>query len=197
VIQVGPEPVDTKGMHTHDGAMGGMRALLACGVLVGLLAGACTTANARAKTASGSGSVTSLSLATVAATVEPSSTTSTVEPSAGTSTTGRVAASVTTAPPVTGPRRWVTVAVFAGSGEKEGQTFTITGAPARVSYKASGLFSLNIDTGDPADDTVIGSCPIAGCTQQGAVHVVPGGWYLHVTNTPPATTYSITLEEYR
>jgi hypothetical protein len=194
-------------MHNDNRPLG-LRAVLGCFLMLGLLAGACTNANAKSKTGSGpiigeaattANTATTDTTATAAtlATADPSSTSSTVEPSAGTSTTGPITASPSTAPAVTAPKHWVIVALFGGSGDKEGQTFTITGAPARVMYKASALFLLNIDTGDPADDTVIGSCPVAGCTQEGAVHVVPGGWYLHVTGTLPATTYSITLEEYR
>jgi hypothetical protein len=174
-----------------------MPAVVACCLSVGLLAGACS--NSKLKTASPvSPAATSPTTTTVAPASEPSST---APPAGATPTTGQTPIPATvplvTAPPVTAAKRWVIVAVFSGSGDKEGDTFTITGAPARVSYKATGPFLLNIDTGDPADDTAIGSCPTAGCNQQGAVHVVPGGWYLHVIQTPPATAYSITLEEFR
>lgn len=170
-----------------------MPAVLACCLSVGLLAGAC----GKAKVVASPPATTPIT-ETVAVPADPSSTSvPTVEPSTTAPTPIPATVPVVTSPPVTVAKRWVIVAVFSGSGEKEGDTFTITGAPARVTYKASGPFSLNIDTGDPADDTPIGSCPAHGCSQQGAVHVVPGGWYLHVIETPPATVYSITLQEFR
>lgn len=186
-------------MESHDRPLGRRKALVAACVSVAVVivvAGGC--AQAKAKTAD-------------QATLTP--TTMTVVLIAGTSTTGApieapavtdpVATSpsttmpAVTAPPATAAKQWVTVAEFSGTGDKEGNTFTITGAPARVVYKSSNLFSLSIDTGDSFDDTVIGSCPAGGCTQQGAVHVLPGGWYFHVTGTVPATTYSVTLQEFR
>jgi hypothetical protein len=180
-------------MDNHDRRGGRMPAWLACCLAVGLLAGACGTskvaASHPAKTAITNAVAVSAEVSSTAVPAgDPSSTDPTPTPSA---------VPVVTAPPVTAAKRWIVIAVFSGSGEKEGNTFTITGAPARVTYRASGPFLLNIDTGDPADDTTIGSCPPQGCAQLGAVHVVPGGWYLHVIQTPPATTYSITLQEFR
>jgi hypothetical protein len=185
-------------MESHDRPPGRRRAVLAACVFVAVFAGGC--AQAKAKTVG-----------------QPAVTPTTIRVAliAGTSTTGAVIAApavtdpavttpsttmpATTAPPVTAAKQWVTVAEFSGTGDKESNTFTITGAPARVVFKASNVFTLSIDTGDSFNDTVIGSCPAGGCSQQGAVHVVPGGWYFHVTGTvpTPATSYTVTLQEYR
>jgi hypothetical protein len=172
--------------------------LLVAVVAVALAAAGCSQAKAKT-TGLAAGPPTTMTLAAVAAT----STSITDAPSTAPIATGPALTTpsttvpVATTPPVTAAKQWVTVAEFSGTGDKEGNTFTITGAPARVLYKASNLFSLNIDTGDSFDDTTIGSCPAGGCTQQGAVHVAPGGWYFHVTGTVPATTYTVTLQEFR
>jgi hypothetical protein len=202
-------------MDNHDRPDGRRRALFACCLLIAVLAAACANTKVKAVAVLAVSSTTTTiavdaSPSTIAPTTAPTVSTAPTELTAATAPTAATATTAATTMPsavtttaVVGVKQWVTVAEFSGSGDKEGNTFTMTGAPARVMYKASNLFTLNIDTGDPADDTAIGSCPAAGCSGQGVVHVTPGGWYLHVvgtapaTATAPATTYSVTLQEYR
>jgi hypothetical protein len=173
--------------------------LLVAVVAVALAAAGCSQAKAKT-TGLAAGPPTTMTLAAVAAVVATSTTdapsTAPIATDPAVTSPSTTAPAVTT-PPVTAAKQWVTIAEFSGTGDKEGNTFTITGAPARVVYKASNLFTLSIDTGDSFNDTIIGTCPAGGCTQQGAVHVLPGGWYFHVTGTVPATTYTVTLQEFR
>lgn len=180
------------------------RCTFTCCLLVVLVAAAACT-KGRVKTASSStipSATAGVSTTSQPANTDPPSTDMpTIAPATlappTTASTVSVPRTAVTAPPVTAAKKWVLVAQFAASGNKESDTFTITGAPARVTYKASDQFLLNIDTGDPADDTTIGSCPAGGCTRQGTVVVAPGGWYLHVTAPAPLTAFSVTLDEYR
>jgi hypothetical protein len=188
-------------MDNRDRSPARKRGAFACCLLVLLVAAACAktgvkiASKATVAAATGTFATTTMPPSTDPSSTDPSG--ADMPTTAPTLTAPLTTAPAVTAPPVTAARKWVPVAQFSASGDKESDTFTITGAPARVTYKASDQFLLNIDTGDPADDTPIGSCPAGGCTRQGTVLVAPGGWYLHVTAPSPATAFSVTLEEYR
>jgi hypothetical protein len=118
------------------------------------------------------------------------------------------APATTTQPPTTLPPtttapaapRWVTVASLAGSAQKTGGYFRLTGAPARLSYKVEGeivAFSIyvmavgKILTSD-------GGVPEVTVTQaaQDTTRLMrdPGRYYLVAESNSP---YSVTVEELR
>jgi len=112
-----------------------------------------------------------------------------------TAATQAIAPTTTAAPK---PKTWQKVADLGGNAEKTGDTFTLTGAPARLTYQLPGGFSAVYVMAEGTNLDSDGGFPVVSVTDPAKdttrLRLDPGEYYLVVK---AGDAYTVTVEEER